>query len=142
MWFAVIPLLPSLPSLLFPVFLHSSPLLLSPSLFLLPSSLISCLLPTQTTRCTTIVGHWKMQYNMENASTPSQETTHIQCMTSTGTYQLYCNVNVVLAVCTQSLSQCHIDGFHSAFSLWQLEGITSPCCLLIASHDHFALQVL
>jgi len=28
-----------------------------------------------------------------------------------------------------------IDGFHSIFSLWQLDGITSPCCLLIASHD-------
>jgi len=26
------------------------------------------------------------------------------------------------------------------FSLWQLEGITSPCCLLIALHD-FALLV-
>jgi len=29
----------------------------------------------------------------------------------------------------------HIDGFHSIFSLLQLEGIVSPCCLLIASHD-------
>ena len=35
-----------------------------------------------------------------------------------------------------------IDGFHSMFSLWQLEGITSPCCLLITSHDLFALQFL
>ena len=30
-----------------------------------------------------------------------------------------------------------IDGFHSILSLWQLEGVTSPCCLLIASHDPF-----
>jgi len=37
---------------------------------------------------------------------------------------------------------CGIDGFHSIFSLWQLEGITSPCWLLIASHDLFALQFL
>ena len=35
-----------------------------------------------------------------------------------------------------------IDRFHSIFSQWQLEGITSPCCLLIESHDHFALQFL
>jgi len=34
-----------------------------------------------------------------------------------------------------------IDGFHSIFSLWQLEGITSPCRLLIASHDFFCSPV-
>ena len=35
-----------------------------------------------------------------------------------------------------------IDGFHSIFSPWRLESITSPCCLLIASHDIIALQFL
>jgi len=24
-----------------------------------------------------------------------------------------------------------VDGFHGIFSVWQLEGITSPCCLLL-----------
>ena len=38
---------------------------------------------------------------------------------------------------------CHRqDGFHSIFSLRQLEGITSPRCMLIASRDLFALQFL
>jgi len=26
-------------------------------------------------------------------------------------------------------------GSHSIFSLWQLEGISSPCCMLTASHN-------
>jgi len=30
-----------------------------------------------------------------------------------------------------------IDGFHSIFSLWRLESIISPCCLLIASRYFF-----
>ena len=34
-------------------------------------------------------------------------------------------------------SAADTDGFHSIFSLWQLEGITSPRCLLIATHDLF-----
>jgi len=38
-------------------------------------------------------------------------------------------------------SAADTDGFHSIFSLWQLEGITSPCCLLIATHDLFGQKV-
>ena len=46
-----------------------------------------------------------------------------------------CPLPAIYTVCL--LVQVHliIDGFHSIFSLWQLEGITSPRCLLIASHD-------
>ena len=28
------------------------------------------------------------------------------------------------------------DGFHGAFLPWELEGITSPCCLLIGQYPH------
>ena len=35
-----------------------------------------------------------------------------------------------------------IQGWHSISSLWQLEGITSPCCMLFASNYLFALQFL
>jgi len=38
-------------------------------------------------------------------------------------------------------SAADTDGFHSIFSLWQLEGITSPCCLLIATHDLFGQEL-
>ena len=38
------------------------------------------------------------------------------------------------------MNQCSDGGFRSIFSLQQLEGITSPCCLLIASHDLFAVK--
>jgi len=48
----------------------------------------------------------------------------------------FCLFSLTLVIIDYMLDHVPIDRFHSIFSLWQLEGITSPFCLLIASHDH------